>query len=167
MKLIAYPIALFASLLLLSSFNISKEANTVLTLAASNKTAQSGKQVCIDVTVKDFQKILSMQYSMKWSPKQLKFKEVRGINLAGLSESNFGNHITDKGLLTFAWYDPNIRGISIPDGTTIYQVCFDVVGAAGAKAYFQFTNHPTIIEISNAQGNFLDLNGSTGLIKIR
>ncbi len=163
----AYPIALLTSIFLFSSFYTVKDVSTILTLTASNKTAQTGKEVCIDVAVKDFQKILSMQYSMKWSPKQLKFKEIKGLNLSGLSESNFGNHVTEKGLLTFAWYDPNIRGISIPDGTTIYQVCFDVVGKSGDKAYFQFTNHPTIIEISNAQGNFLDLNGSTGLIKIR
>lgn len=167
MKLIAYPMALLMGFLVLTSFQIKENSLSSLTLAASNKTALSGKEVCIDVSVKDFNKILSMQYSMKWSTQKLKFNRIDGMNLAGLSAANFGAHATEQGILTFAWFDANIRGISVPDGTSIYQVCFDVLGKTGEKAYFQFTNHPTIVEISDTNGNFLDLNSTNGLIKIQ
>jgi hypothetical protein len=162
-----YPIALLMGFLVLSSFQIQKDHASALTLTASNKTALTGKEVCVDISVKDFNKIISMQYSMKWSTQKLKFNRIDGLNLAGLSAANFGAHATDKGILTFAWFDPNIRGISVPDGTPIYQVCFDVLGNSGEKAYFQFTNHPTVIEITDTQGNFLDLNSTKGIVKIQ
>lgn len=167
MKLITYPIALLAGLFILSSFQIKETAFSQLTLEASNKTALSGKQVCLDVSVRDFRDILSMQYTMKWSPDKLKFNRIDGLNLTGLGSANFGSHASDKGLLTFAWFDSNVRGISVPDGTTIYQVCFDVLGNAGDKAWFQFTGYPTIIEISDKQGNFLDLKPVNGVVKIQ
>lgn len=167
MKLITYPIALLAGLFILSSFQIKETAFSQLTLQASAKTAMSGKQVCLDVSVRDFRDILSMQYTMKWSPDKLKFSRIDGLNLPGLGSANFGAHGSDKGLLTFAWYDSNVRGITVPDGTTIYQVCFDVLGNSGEKAWFQFTGYPTIIEISDKEGNFLDLKPVNGVVKIQ
>jgi len=169
MKSVVFQLFIASNFLFSTSFSplpFDKAAAT-LTLAASNKTAQHGKTVCVDVTASDFQEIMSMQYSMKWDPKILKFKEVKGFQLPGLGSNSFGRNHAEKGLLTFSWYDFNVRGITIPDGTSLYQVCFEVVGEAGSKAYFRFTGYPTQIEISNKAGLFLDLNSINGLIKVR
>ncbi|RMG83971.1 MAG: hypothetical protein D6714_08890 [Bacteroidetes bacterium] len=167
MKRLIFPMALMIGVFAFFAFKKGDTTASALTIMASNKTAQSGKEVCVDVSVKDFQKILSMQYTMKWQADKLRFKRIDGLNLPGLSASNFGTQATQKGLLTFAWYDPNIRGISLTDGSSIYQVCFDVIGKAGDKAYLQFTGYPTVIEITDAQSNFLDLNATPGIVKIR
>jgi hypothetical protein len=138
-----------------------------LTLSASTLTAATGSQVCIAVTAKDFQQILSMQYSMNWDPKVLKFREVKSFGLPGLRGTNFSAHLAEKGILTYSWYDGNLQGVTKPDGARLYEICFDVIGEAGNKTMFQFTSQPTIIEITNAAGLFLTLKGEEGGVEVK
>ncbi len=138
-----------------------------LILRAASKTVKSGEEVCVEVAAQQFVNIISMQYSMKWDRKVLKFKEVRDFRLPGLSTANFGQHQTAKGVLTFSWYDQNLRGITLRDGTILYQVCFEAIGAPGSKAYFRFVEFPTPVEIANARSQFLQLEAHEGIIKVQ
>lgn len=137
------------------------------TLTASDVVAEKGTEVCIEVKARDFNQILSMQYSMNWNVKMLKFKEVRNYNLPGMSKSNFGEHLANQGKLTFSWYDPNLRGLSKPDGFRLYEVCFEVTGEKGSKGKFEFTGQPTLVEIANAAGVFLDLKTEGGSVEVK
>ena len=141
--------------------------NNNLTLTAATKTGTPGGEVCLDITARDFNQSLSMQYTMKWNAKQLKFKDLRTFGLPNMNAQNFGQTNTSKGLLSFSWYDQNLRSVSVPDGSSIYQMCFEVVGKVGEKAYLEFTGSPTAVEISNAEGALLELNGVTCVVKIQ
>lgn len=166
-----YPIIAVAAFLLFASFIFlptqKNNLNNTLTLTASTKTAVVGDEVCVDVTTRDFNQILSMQYTMKWNAKALKFKKMDGFGLPGMTTQNFGKNNVDKGIISYSWYDQNLRSVSVPDGTSIYQACFDVIGKSGEKAYLQFTGMPVSVEISNVDGGLLELNGVTGVVKIR
>jgi hypothetical protein len=137
-----------------------------LTLAASDVVTKQGETVCMSVTSKGFEQILSMQYSMNWDPKVLKFKEVRSFGLNGMSAQSFGAHITDKGVLTFSWYDPGLRGFSKPDGHRLYEVCFEAIGKPGASTKFAITGKPTPVEIVNSASVFLDLRTEGGSVRM-
>ncbi len=139
----------------------------VFKLKASNLVAEKGSEVCIEVTAEGFQQILSMQYSMSWDVKVLKFKEVRAYNLPGMSKNNFGTHLTSEGRLTFSWYDPNLRGLTKPGGFKLYEVCFEVKGERGSRCKFEFNGQPTIIEIANAAGVFMDLKAEGGVVEVK
>ncbi len=145
----------------------SPATSGTLFLAASSVEASAGSQACLAVTARDFKQIVSMQYTMKWEPKILKFKEVRGFDLPALAVANFGAQATSKGLLTFSWYDPNVRGITKPDGGKLYEVCFDVTGKSGDKGRVEFTGVPVIVEITNAASQFLELKSETGAVSVR
>ncbi len=138
-----------------------------LTLSASNIAADKGETVCVGVTAKDFNQILSMQYSMNWDANVLKFKEVRSFGLDGMSIQSFGGHLKEKGILTFSWYDPSLRGFSKPDGHKLYEVCFEAVGIAGSKSKFEFSGKPTSIEIANSSSVFLDLRTEAGQVTVK
>ena len=138
-----------------------------LTMGIYNKKASKGKTVCVDIYGRDFQQILSMQYSLKWNPKHLKFKEIKGITLPGLSAQNFGSNKAKDGVLSLAWYDPQLRGITLPDGQTLYQVCFEVLGDAGTKSYLKFTDVPTPIEVSMGQGVLIGFNSEGGKFEVK
>ena len=137
------------------------------TLTASDMVAEKNSEVCVEVKAKDFHEILSMQYSMNWDVNVLKFKEVRGYNLPGMSKNNFGEHLVDQGMLTFSWYDPNLRGLSKPDGIKLYEVCFEAAGEPGSKSKIEFSGKPTLIEIANGTGVFLDLRTENGTVEIK
>lgn len=143
------------------------EASTVLTLSVNKKTAATGETVCLDVMSPDFNQIVSMQYTMSWDKKVLRYKEVQNFKVPAMSNGNFGARGAEKGKLTFSWYDPNVRGITLQPGTSLYQVCFDVIGDSGSKAFFQFTDYPTVTEIMKADGTFLDLNWTSGKVTVR
>ncbi len=138
-----------------------------LTLTASNHVAAKGEVVCVEVKTKGFEQILSMQYSMNWDAKVLKFKEVRSFGLTGMSIQSFGPHLSDKGILTFSWYDPSLRGFSKPDGHKLYDVCFEAVGPPGSKSSFEFSGKPTVIEIANSASVFLDLRTEAGQVTVK
>lgn len=138
-----------------------------LTLTASEVVAAKGETVCVEVKAKDFNQILSMQYSMNWDANVLKFKEVRAFGLDGMSLQSFGAHLKDKGILTYSWYDPSLRGFTKPEGHKLYEVCFEAIGNAGSKSKFEFSSKPTSIEISNSASQFLELRSTGGLVTVK
>ncbi len=137
-----------------------------LVLMFPAKKAAPGETICMPVIARGFQKILSMQYTMVWDPAVLRLTDIRNFNLRGLGENNFGTHLAGEGMLTFSWYDPNLRGESRPDGSVLYELCFEVVGAERSATGVHFSNRPTIVEISNAVGNFLALDARDGRVEI-
>lgn len=138
-----------------------------LTLNAGSYSISKGSEVCVPVTAQDFIKIVSMQYTMQWDPKVLKYKTIKGAGLPGLAAGNFGTQATAQGILTFSWYDAEVKGISYENGHKLYDVCFDAIGAAGSKSKFEFADAPVIIEITNAASQFLDLNGTAATVEVR
>lgn len=139
-----------------------------LNMAISSKTAAKGSEACVAITARNFNRIVSMQYTVKWDNKVLKFKELRGFDLPGLGPGNFGTQLIEKeGLLTHSWLDANVRGITRPDGASLYDICFEVIGSAGSKSLVQFVNEPVIFEITNSDSQFLELKGEQGSIEVK
>jgi hypothetical protein len=138
-----------------------------LTLSTSDLAVAKNEEVCVAVSAKGFEQILTMQYSMNWDPKLLKFKEFKRFGLPGMDTRNFGQHLIDKGTLTFSWYDQKLLGITKDDGVMLYEMCFEAIGEKGNETSVEFTSKPTIVEISNASGVFLDLRTDVGKIKIQ
>lgn len=128
-----------------------------LMFVLSDQTVSKGDTVCVEVTVRDFTNILSMQYSMNWDPKVLSFLRVDGFKLKDLSVNNFGLNRTDQGKMGTSWFDYAVQGISIPDGSAIYRVCFIATGDPGASSQVIFSSEPVIIEVSNSAEQLLSL----------
>jgi hypothetical protein len=121
----------------------------------------------VTVSAKNFKSIVSVQYSIKWDPKVLKFKALQGFGLPQLNAENFGKHILEQGLLTHSWFDANVKGISKGDGETLYEICFEAIGAAGSKSPVQIINTPTSIEIANVNSEFLTLDATPGMVLVK
>jgi len=134
-----------------------------LQVIASDESAASGTNICVDVSVQNFNNILSMQYSMHFNPAIMTFSGVQGLNLPGLVASNIGSNNAASGDLTFSWLDPNVTGVTVPNNTVIYQVCFDVIGTSGQVSAFSFDGTPTTIEVIDGNSdpvNMVPTNGS-------
>ncbi|MEM1121472.1 MAG: cohesin domain-containing protein, partial [Bacteroidota bacterium] len=97
-------------------------------IGASDEVGRKGDLIYVDVNISDFEKIVSMQYSMNWDPTVLQFEKIQNTNLKDLSNENFGLKEVAKGNLLMAWYDQSVQGVTLPDGTNIYQVVFRVIG---------------------------------------
>ena len=137
-----------------------------LTISAPEITAKSGEKVCVDVLVSGFEKLLSMQYTVTWDKNVLQFSEMKGFKLPYLDQNDFGLHRTQDGMLTCAWIDESLKGATVADNSSIYQVCFDVKGKAGTSSYFKITDRPTTIEVVNLREKIIPLKKKTGKVTV-
>ena len=136
------------------------------TIVASDVTAASGSNICIDISVLNFTDILSMQYSMNFDPSVLQFTGI--IDPEALLNINFGETQATSGNLTLSWLDEDLNGITLPNNTVIYQVCFDVIGPNNCDVthLFEFTGNPTPIEISDFNSQIVPFFSDPGEIVI-
>jgi hypothetical protein len=159
-------LSILFSALFIQQPQVSTLINNDLTLVAEHKVARSGQEVCVNISVADFNKLLSMQYSLVWDPEVLAFENVQGFNLPYLGENNFGLNRKDKGILTFVWIDNALKGISLADGTVIYQICFKVKGQIGSGSEIKFSQQPTPFEVVDKSEQVLGLNGVAGSVVV-
>jgi hypothetical protein len=146
--------------------NAAGTVSQQLTISADQRSVKTGETMCMDVRVAGFEKLLSMQYTITWNGKALKFKELKNLNLPYLGKDNFGDHRVEEGILTVAWIDDSLKGQSLPDGSVIYQVCLEAIGKPGGTSYFKFTDVPTAIEVVNLREKIIPLKRQNGSIEI-
>lgn len=151
-----------------------REANTnlpamegALTLILSTEAAAKGETVCVKVSVNDFEDIISMQYTLAWDPAIIRFNRIQSFGLPMFGQDNFGTHLTQTGLLTSVWIDMSLKGVDLTEGSSIYEVCFDLIGEPGTGTSIEFKQNPTPFEVVNAQEKLLELNGVPGAVNIQ
>jgi gliding motility-associated-like protein len=139
--------------------------------------AKQGNRVCVPITVNDFDGIQVMQYAMHWDNTKLTYDCVRGTTAPIIP--TFNPPAAAPGTLLLQWEDPNLLsgvGVTKPDGTRIYEVCFNTIGAPGTQTNItidgfgfgfppDFTND--FAEATNASGNNVwttgGANGASGV----
>lgn len=138
-----------------------------LTLMAPKIAASTGETVCLDITVAGCQQLLSMQYSVRWDKNVLEFKELKNYKLPYMDGTNFGvNHARD-GLLTAMWIENSLQGITVADGSSIYQICYTVKGKSGQFSSINFVDQPTPFEAVNFQSQLVRVVGVDGKVTVK
>ena len=139
-------------------------------IIASDETAAPGAQICVDVTVNDFTNILSMQYTMEFNEAKWAFDNIplASYGLPGLSAGSFGTNQVGQGLITFSWSDPGAVGVTLANGTSIYQVCLHAIGTESCGTYtpFQFNSNSTPVEVYNGNSQQVPFQGIPGDLEI-
>lgn len=105
------------------------EINTDLKITIeSPATLSMGDQFCAEFTVSNFEYIISMQFDIMYDPSVLQF-DPGNINfgncLDGLTVTNFN---PTNGNIRFLYFNPNVEGVCCMDGSTIFELCFEVIG---------------------------------------
>ncbi len=124
--------------------------------------AAAGSTVCVPVTVNDFDAIASLQFSLQWDPAVIQFNEVTNFNLPDLNAASFNTTQTASGQTAMAWFDNTAQGVTLADGTILFEMCFTVLGGDGTSSSIVFTDSPTQREAANANNTitFTETNGS-------
>ncbi len=138
-----------------------------LIMAIQEKTANKGENVCLSVSAEGFSGLFSMQYSIRWDPKVLRFQKVDKFNLPWLTVDNFGLHLTDEGLITSVWIDNELKGISVKEGDEIYQLCFEIIGESGQESEVSIAKDPTPIEVVTSEEKVIPMKTMPGKVSIR
>lgn len=111
---------------------------------------EMGSNICIPMTVENFDTIETFQGSVMWDPSIVSFTGVQNFGLPGLTQGLFGLGDTDNGVLTFLWFDnTGTTPQTLPDGSIIFEVCFDAVGNDGQSSIVKAFDGPTNIQASS------------------
>ncbi|MEO0728724.1 MAG: cohesin domain-containing protein, partial [Bacteroidota bacterium] len=103
------------------------------TLIMGDATVMTGDNVCLPVTVNDFENILGMQFSINYDPAALTYTGVQNFNpaLLGWGTASIGQPMPigplPLGSVTATWNDPLAGGVTLADGDVLFEICFDVV----------------------------------------
>ncbi|KAA3627089.1 MAG: hypothetical protein DWQ02_20060, partial [Bacteroidetes bacterium] len=135
------------------------------TFSASDAGINSGNEVCIDVTVADFEDIIAMQFSINYDASLLTFSGLTNLSALDLNSSNFGD-ISDQNAVTFSWLDPTLMGVNLNDGDIIFSLCFLANSAQNITTPISFSGNPTAIEILDSDDQILSSAFNDGSITI-
>lgn len=84
----------------------------------------SGNEVTYDVVVDNFTDMVAIQYGIAYDTQVLTFVAVQNIAIISMSNGNFYN---EPGSIVNVWVDFNVAGVSLPNGTVLYQIVFEMV----------------------------------------
>jgi hypothetical protein len=137
-------------------------------ILVESDSAGTGEQVCLDVAVCNFTDIISMQYTMQFNPALLQFDNVQNLNLQDLTPGNFGTTMAGNGFVTLSWNDPMGQGVTVPNETVIYSICFTAIGAGGSVDSVLINGSLLQIEVidENSGGTNIGLESIDGEVKI-
>ncbi len=129
---------------------------------------QPGEEIQVGITTEGFDSIVSMQFSINWDQTVI---EYLSYELADLNQVAIGDFQADEGELRLSWFGPEGIGVSLPDGSTIVNINFSVVGNFGDETPVEITDIPLVIQIfqeTTTPGIFdsVMLVQDTGLVRI-
>jgi hypothetical protein len=147
MKLTISRVLIFG-LLIFSHFLNAQTLN----IAIKDTTVAKGAAFCSSVTVTNFTSLIGFQLALNYNPQKLTYSKVQGFNpaVSGLSGA-FNNVVAPDGKsakLNMAWFDDQLKGITIPAASTLFQVCFTAVNADAQDTIN--VNNIEIINLSEA-----------------
>ncbi len=99
------------------------------TINISNATANNGETVDINITANNYTDYISLEFTLNWDPTILNFVSVSNLTngLPGFTEQSSIN-LQQNGILNVVWFESNITPTSLPSGTTVFTISFEVTG---------------------------------------
>lgn len=123
-------------------------------------TVKQGEVVCVPVTVSNFDDVMGLQFNINYDSTKIQYQSIQNFNLPGLSLSTFGvpgSGANEEGQIKLAWFDMQVNGVTVPDQTVIFELCFIALADAGS-ASLSFSN----VEVTKEVGEAVAFQGTGG-----
>ncbi len=124
----------------------------IVSYSIGDTGGDSGTNICVPVTVNEgFDDILGFGWSVDYDPAILTYTGLQNVNS---SVSSLGANESSAGTLSFIWNAPFAANseVTLADGTVLYEMCFDIIGASGQMSALDFSNVPNPIETVKIDG---------------
>ncbi len=149
--------------------NVCNPSDNV-TLTFPDTIVPPGGTVCIPVTVQNFA-ILSGSFSITWDETVLDYIDLQNVNpvidTVFSQAANLNTQQTSLGFLGVQIFNNvNPTTIFIPDGSTLFEICFTAIGGLGDCSGLGVINNPTGIALEDEMGQNLALTVDTGQVCI-
>lgn len=123
---------------------------TPLTISMPDTLINPGASFCIPFSVENFVNLESIQFGINWDPTVMTYNSVTAINLSDLAPASFGIVNAALGQIGFSWFDEDndpFNGVTVPDGTVIFEMCFTAIGSVNDMTTIMINDNPTSVEV--------------------
>ena len=125
----------------------------------------SGVSFCIPVDAMNFVDLVSIQFSINWDSAVLQYDSITAIAIPESTINDFGMP-NPTGNIGYSWFDNTLFGVTLPDNTTVFEICFTVVGDPNEFTQIEFTDDPVPIEVIQGEVTNIGLSSSGGVITV-
>jgi len=161
-------------LALLLSLSIVWDAQSQVQFSFGSDTiSTSNGSVDVDVLISGFQDVISMQLSLNWDASVFSYSSIENITteLPEFTEGNIGTPetavVVDDGELTISWSRASTAPETLPDGTRLFTIRLNGVGALCSGTQVELSNTPRVIEVIDNDLNELTVTSAGGNVEIR
>ena len=112
-----------------------------------------GSQICVPLTVENFDNIVSTNLSLQWDPTVLQYTGVQNYPFPSVPPNVLNEQLVIQGQLGVALNESSGTPFSVVNGGTLFEVCFNVIGQLGECTPLSIINTPTQVGIEDEQGN--------------
>jgi len=122
----AHPLLLFTTG---STMTVTGNSQRAIGVRAEHVVAGSNASACMEITVANFDNITGLEYDMTWDATKLRFDSITAVELPGLDATDFADFNQSlNGALRLEWQASSGENVSLPNGASIYEVCFTSIG---------------------------------------
>lgn len=143
------------------------DATDNVELILPDTVSPPGSTLCIPINVQNFD-LVGASFSLNWDPTILQYVDVQNAHpaIGTFNSSNLNTQSTNNGRLGTIIYDQDNLGnvISIPNGETLMEICFNVIGQLGDCTPLTITNSPSAINIEDEMGAAVALTALPGQV---
>lgn len=125
-----------------------------------------GNQIIVPVRADNFTNLISMQGSIHFDPTVVSYTAVEQLGVPGLSVGNFGTTQASSGTVTFSWFDGNLSGESVSNGSVIFALRFTIIGSPSENSLVWLNDSPTLLEFVDNGFTTLTHSTDSGLITV-
>jgi hypothetical protein len=111
--------------------------------------ASTGNTVGVPVLVEKLAAITSVQFTLRWDPRQLELMSVNHFCIPGLTVDNFNINRAKEGILTVSWDSPNGQNVPLVERTELFRLQMKAMVEAGITAQIVWVESPTPIELTS------------------
>ncbi len=139
-----------------------------LGLIAAELSGEEDEQICVPVTVANWNDIQSFQFGVTWDPSVITYVTAQNFGISGLSNSSLNASNANSGELKVVWFDgTGVSPSNLNDGDTMLELCFDLTGSDGDASDILFVSLSDLpIEIADSNANPQDFYTDCGEIEI-
>lgn len=132
-------------------------------LRMASATAAKGQRVCLPVEATGTDQLIGLQFTMRFDSAALRYHSFRELSLPQLTLQNFGIRFAERGVVAMLWTDPTLKGITLPEHSKFFELCFLNLQEKGQQTEVRITDGPTAMEVVNSdmsQPRFVYANGT-------
>ena len=105
-----------------ADIGITNSLNLVTNIIPANIVP--GQDFCVEFTAENFNSIVGFQFTMNFDPTSISFVSFED-NLGLMGDPILPNLTeADNGIMTFLWINFAATGLTLPDGSLIFTICF-------------------------------------------